>query len=196
MYELILWLCFGGSIRDLGDVSYATRQAAEERLARHAYFSWRACRGRSSNPEQARRARRIVAAYLAVPGLGTLPEALGRPQWQAGKRTGPRESSFFGGEPLPKFATEENGWQLTVCVPGNTFRAWLAELYHRRAGAKPVNVYWLANSPGGPCRLVLAAESRQATALLAADLLAIGLPRSLVVRLFAGGGPRYYQAGE
>ena len=59
---------FGGDVADLGSESFPVREAAQRRLERHAWLSWRACDlgTLSADLERRRRCDRVVRQALRV----------------------------------------------------------------------------------------------------------------------------------
>lgn len=61
-------ILFGGDVLDLGSESFPVREAAQRRLERHAWLSWRACDlgTLSADLERRRRCDRVVRQVLRV----------------------------------------------------------------------------------------------------------------------------------
>ena len=61
-------ILFGGDVLDLGSESFPVREAAQRRLERHAWLTWRACDlgTLSADLERRRRCDRVVRQVLRV----------------------------------------------------------------------------------------------------------------------------------
>jgi hypothetical protein len=163
-----VWVCFSGSVRDLGAGDYQVRERAEARLHRHAWLAWRLCDRPCVCPERRRRARQVVERYLRCTD-GDLPVivALCRqpvPEWQRGRE--------YTRHPPP-----ETGWEFAWCHPGpRGSLAGVVRGYLERAR------YTTHPWPGW----YTVGEAREATRLLVADLLRAGVPAPVVRALLAG----------
>lgn len=66
MLELILYAVFARDVAGLASESYAVREAASQRLARHHWLTWRMCDRPFPDLEQRRRAEAVVRMALRV----------------------------------------------------------------------------------------------------------------------------------
>lgn len=163
LYRLLLALACSGPVADLGAGDFATRERAERLLSRHADLCWPVLPIDSPDPEVRRRARRVRA--LAVPGHYP-PVALlsGRPLPEWGIPWG--EFSAIGRRPGP-------GWVLAWLRPdARAPLSCVVRWYGERARTQSEWRDWHSDADG-----------REATRLLAGDLLALGVPAPLVRRL-------------
>lgn len=157
MWEALLWLAFHGDIADLGAEEFTVREAAEARLMRWSDLTWPLLTRRFDDCEQQRRARRIVARTLptSFPPLSLLSGVPLR-EWCQGE-------AFYG--------------TITPCRPGPGWRlGWLrpdpaaplAPLIHRYGERARTQHAWRDWAQ--------VADDREATRLLATDLLKCGVP--------------------
>lgn len=182
MSTLLLWLCFGADVRDLAHDDWARREAAEARLTRNSYLTWRLCDRPFRDPERRARARRVAEGYLHMGGLPPLPALLGPPWYMAlWYDEGGTWFADYGGLALSAHA---QGRELFCWSgPSEGALAPLVRLYLRRAGAEQLD------SPAHVSGYYRASACRDATALLARDLLRLGLPRPLVRWALGGAAP-------
>lgn len=177
MLTLLLSLFFASDVQDLGSDSFAAREGAEARLRAHSWLAWRACDRPFADPEQRRRAARVVehglgAGPWAPLSLALTPQEAVREYWSHLERDGYLETRFCrcqDQEPGPDYSL---AWILASQRGGP--RAWIARHYLERARTQHVWKDWYTIP-----------EQRTASRLLARDLEILGAPRELTRWLLA-----------
>jgi hypothetical protein len=167
MRYLLLWLAFGADVRDLGADDFAVREAAEARLSRYADLAYPLLARRFEDLEQRRRAERVLAGVFPRTWR---PIAMlsGRPLLEWAR---PGDHNAFSQSGLPP----GDGWVLLWLQP-DPFAplAPLVRHYHERARTQTKWRDWMS-----------ASDAREATRLLAHDLLSLGLHPAAVRRWLA-----------
>lgn len=157
---LLAWALFSRDVDALAAPDFAVRQAAEARLSRWAWLTWRLCDRPFADLEQRRRARRIVEHAL------------------------PRHHppiAVLAGQPLPEWVSADGERVQMGGRPGESWRlAWLCpdrrnplfvlvRRYGERTRSQSAWVDWQLDIDG-----------REATRLLVRDLLRAGVPTPAV----------------
>lgn len=172
LFVLLLSTAFGPDVDGLRAPDFATREAAEARLDRWGWLVWPVLDRRWPDPEQDRRARRVVRRALwGEPDSWAclserLPGTLNTREWHA-------------------IALDEEGMvraRISRECPGESgyYLAWV----HHHEGALLSGLAWRYLSRARvqhawPTWFTVA-EEQQATALMASDLELLGVPRLLV----------------